>query len=243
MPIHFLSRAGAGEALHLMNRLRALGIAATLTACSDSISVLSSTTSGAGGTGGNITSAVSASGSGGAGGAGSAGSAGSGGGISFVAATSVTSSSSGGASKCLDAYLDVVGDGAPQHYTSMCASILVEGNPTGPVAYTPTGGGIISSLSIVGCASSSQASAGLTLAISNVDVPGTDTKATASYVDAAAQGWASMGAGTVSVTIDVYEDIPGVVEGSYTAVVQGPSSTKTLFGGFRVCHVYDLPKP
>jgi len=25
--------------------------------------------------------------------------------------------------------------------------------------------------------------------------------------------------------------------------VQGPSSTKTLFGGFRVCHVYDLPKP
>jgi hypothetical protein len=220
-----------------MNRTHALWLVVALAACSDPIAVLSTSTSSASGAGGSASSSSSASGSGGVGGAGGAG-----GGV-VVSASSASSTGTGTISKCLDPYLDVAGDGAPQHYTALCAISFVEGNPPGPVAYTPMGGGIISSLRIEGCATSSFGSAGLTLNISNVNVPGTDTLATATYDDASATAWGSMGAGTVAVTIDVYEDIGGVVEGSYTAAVQSQSATKMLSGTFRVCHVWEIPKP
>lgn len=219
-----------------MNRSRALWLVAALTACTDPIAVLTSSTSSSSGAGGSATSSSSASGSG------SGGAGGAGGTIQFTT-SSASSTGTGVSSKCLGTYLDVVGDGAPQHYTSLCAGSFVEGNPTGPVAYTPMGGGIISSLRIEGCASSSTPSAGLNLNISNVNVPGTDTMANATYNDAGAVLWGSMGAGTVAVTIDVYEDIPGIVEGSYTAAVQSQSATKMLSGTFRACHVWEIPKP
>ena len=217
-------------------RLPALAALAALAACSNPMNVDTGSTSGAGGT----MSSSSASGSG-SGGHGSSGT----GGSFLISASSASSgsSSSGAPANCPNLFLDVNGDGPPQHYTALCASSLVEMNPMGPVAYTPTGGGIISSLVIAGCATSAVQSPGISLSVSNLSVPGTDTKATASYLDAGKLVWASMGASTVAVTIDVYQDIVGVVEGSYTAAVQNQSSTKLLSGTFRVCHVYEVPKP
>ena len=203
------------------NRLLALlplAVVGALAACSDQVTVLTgATSSGSGGAGGSTSTS---SGTGGKGSSGS-GTGGAGGSI-FVGASSASSasSSSGAPASCPNLFLDVNGDGPPQHYTGLCQPFFVEGNPMGPVAYTPMGGGIISSLLIDGCATTGMLSPGLYLQVSNLSVPGTDTKATASYTDAANVGWGSMGAGAVAVTIDVYQDIIGVVEGSYTAAVQ-----------------------
>lgn len=228
------------------NRLLALvplaGLAA-LAACSSQVGVVAGATSG-GGTGGGATSTSSASGSG-TGGKGSSSGTGGTGGSTFISASSASSasSSSGAPANCPNLFLDVKGDGPPQHYTGLCAPFVVEGNPMGPVAYTPMGGGIISSLTIEGCATTGMLSPGLSLSVSNLSVPGTDTKATATYTDAANLVWGSMGAGTVAVTIDVYQDIIGMVEGSYTAAVQSQAATKMLSGTFRVCHVQQVPIP
>lgn len=220
---------------------------ALVVACSGASPMVSSSSTGSGGG----TSSTASSGSGGASST-STGSGGAGGSVtSGTGGTGAGSTSgaggdfhgTGGTSGCSGTYIDVTGDGPSQHFTALCENTFVLGSPTGPVAYHPTSGGFIESLIVVGCATSATGSPQLSLNVSAPSVPGTDTKATATYVDGSQASWQSTAAGAVSVTVDVYEDVGGVVEGSYTADVSSGSSSKMLSGTFRVCHEWDIPKP
>jgi len=226
-----------------MKKLVAFLLPAALAAACTSVETAPSNASGtATGTGGAASSGSGAtSGSGGAS-AGSSGLAGGGGGL--VTASS-SGSSGGGGTSCagLDTFIDVVGDGPLQHFTALCANTYVLGNPTGPVAFTPVGGGILPTLVIVGCASAAQGSPELSITESSPSAPGTDDKASAAYVDATQAFWTSVAAGDVSVTLTHYEDVGGVVEGTYDAKVSQGGATKALSGSFRACHEYDIPKP
>ncbi|MFT3767524.1 MAG: hypothetical protein QM820_18880 [Minicystis sp.] len=204
--------------------------------CSESIPALSNSTSS------SASSSTSASSSA------SSGSGGSGGSITFSSSSSGNGGAfhgTGGTSGCTDPFIDVVGDGPAQHFTALCADTYVLGNPPGPVAYHPVGGGFIESLIITGCASTDAASPKLSLDVSAPSVPGTDTHATATYRNASQMTYSAAGANAVSVTITVYEDVGGIVEGSYSAVFadDAPFPDKSLSGTFRVCHEYDFPKP
>lgn len=210
-------------------------------ACTSVVSVTDASSSGSGGSGG-ATTASSSSGSGA-----SAGAGGTGGSLvsSSSSSSSNGSSGTGGVGNCagVDTYLDVIGDGPTQHYTALCDGTYVLGNPTGPVGYHPTGGGFLDSLVITGCLSAAPDAPGLYLNESAPTAPGVDDKATATYGVFGQTVWQSMGAGEVTVTLTLAQEVGGVVEGNYVAVVASGVQTKMLSGTFRVCHVYDIPKP
>ena len=225
-----------------MRRVASLALSLALAAgCSTVVETRSDTSAGT--TSGSTTSSIGVtSSSGGAGGDTLIGVGGAGAG--GASSTTTGEGGTGGTSSCADSFIDVAGDGPAQHFTALCASTLVLGNPTGPVAYEPSGPGALPFLVLEGCATSAPGSPELSLTAQAPSVPGTDTKATARYLDPASGSWQSTSAGAVAVTIDVYQNVGGVVEGSYTAhVTDAAGEARSLSGDFRVCHVYDIPKP
>jgi hypothetical protein len=129
------------------------------------------------------------------------------------------------------------------HFTRHCWDVI--GDTTGPVAYTPKGG-ILPSMDIEGCADPNVGHPELSLSESAISAPGDDPAASAIFRDENGTVWGTAPpTSPASVTLTHYEEVGGVVEGSFLAKVTHPGAAADLVisGQFRVCHVQDVPKP
>jgi hypothetical protein len=158
------------------------------------------------------------------------------------ATSSGTTGGAGGASTCTGAFIDVKDDGGDLeidlHFTAYCGSLLGDVQLPGPVAIAPYGA---STLVVDGCSEATAESAFFDLMFQIPTFPGADSAAGILYGDSMSTTWASSGPGSVTATVDVFEDVGGVVEGSYAGEVTAYGKKKQLSGTFRVCRVPGKP--
>lgn len=177
--------------------------------------------------------------SGGDGGAASTSTASSTGGMGGAGGSVVASSSTGAPPPaCNDAtvFVDIVGDGANQHYDASCAP---EGHILQPGgAKTPFGGG---TLTITTCPM--KPNQVLVLSGASGSWPATVNDATIYYYHDGAEYDASPGAGG-QLEVVTFEAVGGVIEGAFTAIVvpkdpAGMPAKIQITGKFRVCRGAD----
>lgn len=164
--------------------------------------------------------------------------------------TSSTSSGSGtggaGGSSACSGFIDISENGeATQHFASICEGTWGSNETMTAVGYHFSGGAAPGAdhMEIIGCASAGAKSAGLHLSTPKVAAPGTFTDGSASYTDGMGAGW-STGFDPYNIVITKLDPPGGVIEGTFTLSVTGPTdSMKTLTGTFHVCRVADLNAP
>jgi hypothetical protein len=200
-------------------------------------------TSGTGGTGASTstgttgTGASTTTGTFGTGGSTSTGTFGTGGDVS----TTTTGTGAGGGA--CEGYVDlVVGNGAPLHLTSDCASDSNDQDATATASGFLTEGGPSPGVSLVhvfGCVTKGLQSQGLAFYADDVTGPGTSVSGTATYTDAQGSDWTSVGG--FDVTITKLGAVGDTIEGTLgTAVTHPPSDiAEPITATFKVCHIKD----
>lgn len=148
--------------------------------------------------------------------------------------SSSTQGGAGGTATCTGGFIDVDDDGTPVHFTAYCGSLLGDVHPSGPVAVAPYGA---STLVVYGCADTTLGSPLMSLMFQLPAFPGSDPKAGIIYDDPMSTTWVSLGPGSVTAIVDVFEDVGGVVDGSFTGEVSTSATSKKLSGTFHVCRV------
>ena len=182
--------------------------------------------------------------------AGSSGGSGGGGGSTATGTTSTSTSATAtssagtggsGGGDC-SGYIDVIENGAaPVHFAALCSGFWGSNETMTAVGYHFAGGAApgADEVEILGCATTMAGSPGLHLSTPKVSATGTFTDGSADYT--AANGVTlTTGLDPYSVVITRFDGPGGVIEGTFSGSVTGPTDAKkTLTATFHVCRVAD----